>query len=194
MTTDPAMTDPAAAKAALRRLARERRAAAAIANPEAAGAIARAVLDSDIAAPDAVVAGYAPIGDEIDPMPLLEALATTRPCGLPVIGKGRVLTFRQWRPGVTLVAGRYGIPAPPLDLPTILPDILLVPLLAFDRAGHRVGYGGGYYDTTLAALRAARAIKAIGLAYAAQEIERLPAEAFDQPLDAVATERGLIVF
>lgn len=188
------MTDPAAAKAALRRLARERRAAAAIANPEAAGAIARAVLDSDIAAPDAVVAGYAPIGDEIDPMPLLEALATTRPCGLPVIGKGRVLTFRQWRPGVTLVAGRYGIPAPPLDLPTILPDILLVPLLAFDRAGHRVGYGGGYYDTTLAALRAARAIKAIGLAYAAQEIERLPAEAFDQPLDAVATERGLIVF
>jgi 5-formyltetrahydrofolate cyclo-ligase len=188
------MTDLATTKAELRDVARQRRALAAGANPDAAGAIAKIILGSGAIPPGASVSAYAPIGDEIDPMPLLHALAPDHACCLPTIGDARTLVFRRWWQGMALVPGRYGIPVPPLDSPVILPDILLVPLLAFDRRGHRLGYGGGYYDTTLATLRANGTVKAIGLAYAAQEVDRLPAEAWDQAVDCVATERELMEF
>lgn len=188
------MIDALATKAGLRGAARQRRAAAAAANPGAAEAIAKIILDSSAISAAAAIAGYAPVGDEIDPLPLLGALAGLHVCALPTIGAGRALVFRRWSPGTLLVPGRYGIPAPPLDSPAILPDILLVPLLAFDRRGHRLGYGGGFYDTALAALRDGGRVKAIGLAYAAQQVERLPAEAWDQTLDFVATECGLVEF
>jgi len=188
------MTDPVALKAELRRAARRRRTRAAAAHPDAARAIAGIVLQSGIIPDGAVVAGYAPVRDEIDPMPLLAALAAGHVCALPSVGEGKALAFRQWRPGMALAPGRYGILAPPLDSPPVLPDILLVPLLAFDAVGHRLGYGGGYYDATLEALRARRPVLAVGLAYAAQRIERLPRAAWDQALDCVATETGLMRF
>jgi 5-formyltetrahydrofolate cyclo-ligase len=186
--------DDSAAKADLRRAARQARSAAAAANPNAAAALANLALDGLGAAPGAVVAGYAPIGDEIDPMPLMELLAGSHPCALPSVEEERALTFRLWSPLVALLPGRYGIPSPSLDSPAILPDILLVPMLAFDRRGHRLGYGGGHYDATLALLRGRKPIQAVGLAYAAQEIERVPDEGWDQVLDAVATEKGFMRF
>jgi 5-formyltetrahydrofolate cyclo-ligase len=188
------MTDPVALKAELRRAARQRRADAAAAAPNAAQAIMRLLLDSPIIPDRAVIAGYVPVRDEIDPMPLLEALAQTHICALPSVDAGRALTFRQWRPRMALVPERYGISAPPLDAPSILPDIVLVPLLAFDRLGHRLGYGGGHYDATLAELRTARPVKAVGLAYAAQQIDRIPAETWDQALDYIVTELELMKF
>jgi 5-formyltetrahydrofolate cyclo-ligase len=182
------------AKADLRQAARRARAAAALANPDAAKALAKIVAGSLAIPAGAVVAGYVPIGDEIDPMPLLELLAQARVCALPSVEDGRALVFRRWSPGMALAPGRYGILAPPLDSPAVLPDIVLAPLLAFDRRGHRLGYGGGHYDATLAGLRAAGQVEAIGLAYAAQEIDRVPAESWDQALDAVATERSFMRF
>ena len=186
--------DDSAAKADLRRAARQARSTAAGANPEAAAQLAKLALDGIAAAPGATIAGYAPIDDEIDPTPLLKLLAGSHPCGLPSIEEGRVLTFRLWSPGVALLPGRYGIPSPSLDSPAVLPNILLVPLLAFDRRGHRLGYGGGHYDATIAALRGRKPILAIGLAYAAQEIDRVPDERWDQALDAVVTEKGFMKF
>jgi len=186
--------DVLAAKADLRRAARQARSAAAAANPEAASALARIAVEALAPRPGTVIAGYAPIGDEIDPMPLLALLAGSHACALPRVEEGRALTFRLWSPGMALQPGRFGIPSPPLDLPAVLPDIVLVPLLAFDRRGHRLGYGGGHYDATLAALRAAKRVDAIGLAYAAQEVDRVPDEAWDQRLDAVATEKGFMRF
>ncbi|HLG89834.1 MAG TPA: 5-formyltetrahydrofolate cyclo-ligase [Alphaproteobacteria bacterium] len=186
--------DNPAAKADLRRAARQARSAAAAGNPDAAAALAKVALGGLGAAPGDIVAGYVPIGDEIDPMPLIELLAGSHPCALPSVEEGRALTFRLWLPGAALLPGRYGIPSPSLDSPAILPDILLVPMLAFDRRGHRLGYGGGHYDATLAALRGRKPVQAIGLAYAAQEIERVPDEGWDQALDAVATEKGFMRF
>jgi 5-formyltetrahydrofolate cyclo-ligase len=110
---------------------------------------------------------------------------------LPVVERrGAPLVFRRWRPDMALKPGAYGIPAPPEDAPTLTPDIVLVPLVAFDRFGHRLGYGGGYYDRTLARLRAERPVQAIGCAHAAQEVARIPAMATDARLDWLLTERG----
>lgn len=186
--------DDAAAKADMRRAARRVRSAAAAANPTAASSLAGIAFEGLNAAPGTVVAGYCPIGSEIDPMPLLELLARSNARALPCLEEGRALTFRLWSPDMVLTPGRYGIPSPPLDSPSVLPDIVLVPLLAFDRRGHRLGYGGGHYDATLAALRAHRRVDAVGLAYEAQEIDRVPDDGWDQVLDAVATERRFMRF
>jgi 5-formyltetrahydrofolate cyclo-ligase len=100
--------------------------------------------------------------------------------------------MRSWKWGEPLVAGVWGIREPVPGAPTLDPDILLVPLLAFDRAGHRIGYGAGYYDLTIAQLRAKKPIAAVGIAFAAQEIETVPTTDFDAPLDLVLTERATI--
>jgi len=139
----------------------------------------------------AVVSGFWPMGEEIDIRPLLHALhARGHPIALPVTPKrGEALSFRVWRPGDALVREKFGTMRPTGE--ERVPAFLLVPLLAFDRSGHRLGYGGGYYDRTLSALRDAFAL---GCAYAAQEVGKLPVAPYDMPLDAVATERGVIFF
>jgi len=131
------------------------------------------------------------MGEEIDIRPLLHALhARGHPIVLPVTPKrGEALSFRLWQPGDVLVREKFGTMRPTGE--ERVPTFLLVPLLAFDRFGHRLGYGGGYYDRTLSGLRDAFAL---GCAYAAQEVEELPVAPHDVSLDAVATERGVIFF
>ena len=139
--------------------------------------------------PGAVVAGFWPLAGEIDIRPLLLALAGRgHVIALPETPpRGQELRFRRWRPGDPLLPERFGTLRP--DGPVIVPDVLLVPLLAFDRAGRRLGYGGGYYDRTLAALPGRRTI---GCAFAAQEVGTVPTGPHDQTLDQIATERGVI--
>ena len=113
------------------------------------------------------------------------------PTSLPVVpGRAKPLTFRAWRPGEPVISGVLGIPMPAAGAPEIVPEIVLVPLLAFDRRGYRLGYGGGYYDRTLAGLRAKGPTFAIGVGFAFQEIDEVPTTPGDQPVDAIATEAG----
>lgn len=140
--------------------------------------------------PRSVVAGFWPLAGEIDIRPLLLALAGRgHPIVLPVTpARGNPLSFQRWRPGSVLINERFGTVRPTGEAMT--PDLLLVPLLAFDGGCRRLGYGGGFYDRTLAALPGRTAI---GCAFAAQRVDRVLAEAHDMPLQAVATERGLIL-
>jgi 5-formyltetrahydrofolate cyclo-ligase len=138
--------------------------------------------------PEAIVAGFWPLPGEIDILPLLHALAKAgQPLCLPVTPpRGQPLSFRRWQPGAVLLPGRFGTQHP--DGEALVPDFLLVPLLAFDAAGNRLGYGGGYYDRTLAALSGAFRL---GCGFQAQEIPQVPVGATDVPMHAVATETGI---
>lgn len=142
----------------------------------------------------AVVAGYWPMRGEIDVLPLLGALSQRgQVTALPaVIGRKDPLVFRRWAPGEPLEEGLYGTRHPAVSAAVVRPVCLLVPLLAFDRKGIRLGYGGGFYDRTLAALRAVGPVVAVGVAYAGQEVESLPAEPHDERLDWVVTEKEII--
>jgi 5-formyltetrahydrofolate cyclo-ligase len=139
------------------------------------------------------IAGYWPIGDELDVRPLLHHLALAgHRLALPVVkGKTSPLAFRAWAPGDPMIPGDYGIHTPAATAAEIDPDIIIAPLLAFDADGHRLGYGGGYYDRTLAALRAKCDILAIGYAYAGQKVGRLPRHDGDMVLDAVVTDHAV---
>ncbi|NIX77915.1 5-formyltetrahydrofolate cyclo-ligase [Microvirga terricola] len=138
------------------------------------------------------IGGYWPIRSEVDPRPLME--------GLVARGQGVALsqmiephlTFRLWQPGDTLVPAGFGVQEPHPDAPEALPVALLVPLLAFDRRGGRIGYGKGYFDRAIAALEQRHRILTIGLAYAVQEIEQVPVEPHDRPLDIIVTETELV--
>ena len=145
-------------------------------------------------APGAIVAGFMPMKSEINPLPLMRKLAAAGArLALPVVaGQGKPLIMRAWAFGEPLIAGVWGIREPAPLAPAVAPDILIVPILAFDRAGQRIGYGAGYYDLTIAALRARQAVVAIGVAFAAQEIAAVPATSRDAPLDLVLTEREVI--
>jgi 5-formyltetrahydrofolate cyclo-ligase len=139
-----------------------------------------------------VLAGYMPMRTEIDPLPAMAV--HLGPVGVPVIvGAGQALRFREWGPGVAMVAGEFGalIPA---EGSWVTPQVVIVPLLAFDARGYRLGYGGGFYDRTLAGLRAAGPVLAVGFAFAAQEVAEVPIDGFDQRLDAVVTETGVREF
>jgi 5-formyltetrahydrofolate cyclo-ligase len=139
-----------------------------------------------------VLSGYMPMRTEIDPLPAMAA--HQGPVGVPVIiGKGQVLRFREWTPGCRLVEGAFKalIPA---EGAWVEPEVLIVPLLAFDTRGYRLGYGGGFYDRTLEGLRARGPVFAVGFAFAAQEVAEVPIETTDQRLDAVVTEKGVTVF
>ncbi len=183
------MSDLAERKAAARKVAFARRAAAHAARAAGAAGHLSSVLAGHRGVP---LAGYAAMRTEIDPLPALAEAAAHGPVGLPVIeGVGRPLRFRAWSPGCTMVPGAFGAAIPETG-DWITPEILIVPLVAFSRAGGRLGYGGGFYDRTLEALRAARPTLAIGFAYAAQEAEDLPLEPTDQPLDLIVTEAGVI--
>ena len=147
-------------------------------------------------APGAVVSGYSPMKSEFNPVPLMRKLADAgAKLALPVTPKrGDPLIMRAWVFGEELASGVWGIREPKPDAPEVFPDIMLVPLAAFDRAGHRIGYGAGYYDMTIARIRAMKPVTAIGLAFAVQEIGKVPATPFDQQLDLVLTENEIIDF
>jgi len=141
-----------------------------------------------------VIAGYMPMRTEINPLPVMAEMSLHGHVGVPVIeANGQPLAFRRWRPGTTLVPGQFGALIPEKG-GAVVPEVLIVPLVAFDRAGNRLGYGGGFYDRTLEKLRAERPTIAIGFAYAAQEAEDLPLEPTDQPLDAIVTEAFTLEF
>jgi 5-formyltetrahydrofolate cyclo-ligase len=144
----------------------------------------------------AIVSGYMPIKSEIDPTPLLRKLAAKGArLALPaVMARGKSLAFRTWSPDDRLLMGPLGILEPSPAATEIVPDIMLVPLAAFDCEGHRIGYGAGHYDFTLAHLRKVKAVTAIGLAFAAQEIEAVPALRHDVALDFVLTETNVFDF
>lgn len=176
-------------KAEARRAALARREGA---NPRMGVRLAGHVLARCPPPPGAVVAGFWPMGPEIDIRPLLLALAARgHALALPVTPKrGQALVFRRWRWGEALARGPLGT-RQPAGGETVRPDWLLVPLLAFDRAGRRLGYGAGYYDRTLAGLGPCAV--AVGCAHAAQEVPAVPAGPDDVPLARVATERGIVV-
>ncbi len=139
-----------------------------------------------------VLSGYMPMRTEIDPQPAMAAHRGV--VGVPVIpGPAMPLRFREWSPGCALEAGAFGAMIP-AEGAWVEPEVLIVPLLAFDARGYRLGYGGGFYDRTLEALRARRPTLAVGFAFAAQEVAEVPTEPTDQRLDAIVTEEGMRPF
>ena len=146
--------------------------------------------------PGMIVAGFSAMKTEINPVPLMKKFAAAgAQLALPCIaGRGKPLIMRAWNFGEPFKAGQWGIREPLPEAAEVHPDILIVPLACFDRAGHRIGYGAGYYDMTIAALRAQKKITAIGIAFAAQEIPTVPATERDERLDFVLTEKEVIAF
>jgi 5-formyltetrahydrofolate cyclo-ligase len=142
----------------------------------------------------AVVSGYWPLPGELDLRPLLHRIHDAgHPVALPVVkGKGQPLLFRRWIPGTVMIQGSFKVMTPPEGAPELEPQVLLVPMLAFDRAGYRLGYGGGFYDRTLEMRRreahSGHPVLAVGAAFSAQETESLPRGPFDQRLDWIVTE------
>lgn len=193
MTPDTTISDQ---KAELRTSALARRDAMPAAERQAgAETIANRPFPVSIT-PSLIVSGFMPLKSEINPLPLMRKLAEQgAKLALPAIQKrGLPLLMRAWAFGDPLKAGQWGIREPVPGAPVVDPDILIVPLACFDRAGHRIGYGAGYYDMTIHALRARKKVIAIGLAFAAQEIPRVPATERDERLDLVLTERETIDF
>lgn len=183
------MTDLTVRKAAARKAAFARRQAA-----HDAGLVGRAGNLSQVLAGyrGVPLAGYMPIRTEISPLPAMEEAAAHGRVGVPVIIEGgQPLRFSEWGPGCAMRDGPFGAQIPEIDR-FFEPEILIVPLVAFDRRGGRLGYGGGFYDRTLEQLRSKRATLAIGFAYAAQEAQELPLEPTDQPLDMIVTERDIL--
>jgi 5-formyltetrahydrofolate cyclo-ligase len=145
-------------------------------------------------APGMIVSGFMPLKSEISPIPLMRKLAEAGArLALPTVaGRGKPLIMRAFAFGQPLLAGVWGIREPGPEAPEVLPDIVIAPLLAFDRSGYRIGYGAGYYDMTIAALRAQKTIVAVGIAFAVQEIADVPRTSRDARLDLVLTEREVI--
>ncbi|MGD0151245.1 MAG: 5-formyltetrahydrofolate cyclo-ligase [Xanthobacteraceae bacterium] len=141
-----------------------------------------------------IISGFMPLKSEINPLPLMQKLAAAGArLALPAIaGRGKPLIMRAWEYGAPLDRGQWGIREPKPDAPEVEPDILLVPLLAFDRAGYRLGYGAGYYDMTIHRLRGLKPVTAVGIAFAAQEVPKIPTTPRDERLDLVLTEREVI--
>ena len=184
------MIDKTELRGALRRRRRELHAA-----QGEAGVLAAAHWPAGGVGPFRAAALYVPTGSEIDPRPLGLVLARegAELCLPAVVELARPLAFRRWRAGEALVPDALGMPAPGGGDP-VRPDLVVTPLLAFDASGGRMGQGGGYYDRTVEQLRAEGRVFVLGLAFAGQEVEKLPAEAHDQPLDAVLTEAGFRLF
>jgi 5-formyltetrahydrofolate cyclo-ligase len=177
------------AKRALRVAQKARREGLFRAHPEAATAVLRHLPPG---LRPRVVSGTLPMGSEVDPRPLMRHLESRgAQLALPrTPPRGQPLTFHAWTDETRFAPGRFGLDEPAPDTPALVPDLVLVPLLAFDAAGRRLGLGGGYYDATLRALRAAGPVFALGVAFSGQQVDAVPSEAFDEPLDAVITEAG----
>ena len=182
------------AKAALRATAQSRRDALPADERKAAAETIAAQKFPLAVSPSTIIAGFMPLKSEINPLPLLHRLAEAGArLALPAIaGRGKPLIMRAWEFGAPLDRGQWGIREPKPDALEVEPDILLVPLLAFDRAGYRVGYGAGYYDMTIHRLRALKPVTAVGIAFAAQEVPKIPTTPRDERLDLVLTEREVI--
>lgn len=185
-----------AAKRALRIQAAARRDAAFAASPVAALTLSAWAPRALVERPGLIVSCYWPFRSEIDPRPLMQrfarAGATLALPGTPAKGSDAPLRFHLWTADEILHPGAFGVHEPHPSAQTADPEVLLVPLLAFDRIGGRLGYGAGHYDRTLERLRAIKPVLAVGLAFAAQEIDAVPMDAHDQRLDAVLTERGFM--
>lgn len=183
-------------KSQLRKICLSLRDAIPLAEREAASAvISAACLAHPALSAGAKITAYWPSNSEVDCRPLIQMLYDKgHSIGLPLVaGKEEPLLFRTWHPDTPMQRGVLNIATPPQDAPLVEPDLLFVPLLAFNRQGYRLGYGGGYYDRTLAALRKIKKITAIGMAYAIQEQQTLPYTPFDAPLDGIVTEKETIV-
>jgi 5-formyltetrahydrofolate cyclo-ligase len=183
-----------ARKAELRAAALKRRDALA---PDARLAAAEALVARGLpvaAKPGMIVSGYMPIRSEINPLPLLRRYAEAgAKLALPaIVARDHPLSMRAWAVGETLVPGQWGIREPDASAAEVAPDIMLVPLAAFDRRGFRIGYGAGYYDKTIAGLRTRKRVVVIGVAYAAQEVDEVPVLPHDARLDLVLTEHEQI--
>jgi 5-formyltetrahydrofolate cyclo-ligase len=181
------------AKKELRAASLERRKSAfELHGSEASRRIAAHGLDFLGAAPGAIVSGFAAIRDEINPAPLMTWLqAEGFRLALPVMqGKDKPLLMRAWTPGDAMSPAAWGIAEPLQDKPALEPDVVLVPLLAFDVRGYRLGYGGGFFDRTLEKLRKLKPVVAVGLAYDEQRVDAVPVESYDQRLDWVLTPSG----
>jgi len=182
-------------KASLRKTAAQRRDALASASPDIAERFKNQFFDTWTPPAGTVVSAFWPIRSELDLRPLIHAFYD-RGCtiALPVVmGRLTALEFRQWSPDTRLEIGQFGVATPPSGAPVLEPDWLLVPLLAFDARGYRLGYGGGFYDITLAGLRARKEVLAIGAAYDGQEVAAVPSDANDARLDAILTEQRVLI-
>lgn len=182
------------AKQILRERLKAERARASAARPDAARHAAAKFISAIPLAGAAIVALYAPLRDELDTAPLAEALAERGlALALPaVIGRRDPLLFRRAPLDATLTRGAFGVMEPGPDFETVRPDVVVCPLLGFSRGGARLGYGAGYYDRTLAALRASGPVLAVGYAFGAQEVASIPTSRDDAPLDWIVTEREAI--
>jgi 5-formyltetrahydrofolate cyclo-ligase len=183
-------------KAELRKTAFARREALPAAERQAAAETVAARPFPLPVPPGAIVSGFSPLKTEINPLPLLRKLAAAGArLALPVVaGRGKPLIMRSYAFGQPLNEGVWGIREPKEDAPEVDPDILIVPLAAFDRRGNRIGYGAGYYDMTIGRLRSIKPVVAVGIAYAAQEVDEVPTTSRDARLDLVLTERDVIDF
>jgi 5-formyltetrahydrofolate cyclo-ligase len=185
------------AKAAMRRAALARRQAI---GPDASAAFSRRLADEGLRLArlwrPRIVSAFHPLRGEPDTLALLTALAADGfATALPVvIGRGSPLVFRLWQPGDPTRGGAMSIREPLEEAPAVDPDLLFAPLACFDRRGNRIGYGAGYYDRTLARLRAMKPIHAVGVAYGVCEVDAVPYETHDQSLDAIVTEQETILF
>jgi len=179
-------------KKEFRQLAKAARVRAAAVRADAAEALARNVRQVLGLPLSRVVSGYIPIGDEIDVGPLMSDLSADGAVYvLPVVvAKDAALVFRHWRPGVPLEDGPWNTQHPGPDSAEAIPDVMLVPMLAFDGDGYRIGWGGGFYDRTIATLKSQRPTLVIGVAYSGQRVDALPRGDHDQPLDWVVTDEG----
>lgn len=187
--------DPTSAKRLLRFEMKALRPMLAKASPEAAEQVAEGAHMEELAR-FKVVAGYRPIQDEIDPGPLMDRLAARgATLALPVTapkGSSEPMTYRRWSQGDPLHISAFRVMEPAGAAPEVIPDLIITPLIAFDRSGARLGYGQGHFDRTLAALRRDHEVFVLGLAFAGQEVARIPAEPHDERFDAVLTEKGWI--
>ena len=182
-------------KADLRKRCYARRIAIDAAAAEAAAKAVAASIDREVNVDaSTIVAAYWPLPGELDPRPALNALIKRGAAGaLPrMVGDGKPVVFHEWKPGDRLVEGRFKVMEPASDVPIVSPTVVLVPLLAFDAACQRLGHGKGYYDRTIQALKENDPrVRAVGVAFAAQEVERVPTDAYDQTLDMVITEKAV---
>lgn len=188
MTLEPAKAEARKAAFARRKQAFE------AGGPDAVGAATARLLDLLLPYRGRPVAGYSPMRTELDPVPAMTDLARDAAVGVPIIqAAGLPLIFHRWVPGCPMVAGPFGASVPENGV-SMVPQVVIVPLVAFDLSGNRLGYGGGFYDRTLQGLRARGPVFAVGYAWDAQQADDLPLEATDQPLNALVTGSRTLVF